>query len=148
MESIVKSTESDSLPAEIIEHLERYSRSVLLTLRADGSPTAHPMTALVDEDALVFNTYRKSVKTRNVERDPRLAVVLLDGYEVRESETLRGFALEGDGEIRRPEGNVERRGEGPEIAEGQRERVSARLREGKRIFIRTRLTRTRAIEAD
>jgi len=140
-----------ALPTDLSEpvrrHLECHSRSFLLTLRADGSPTAHPMTALLEEGALVFNTYRKSAKARNVERDRRLAVVLLDGYDAAAGEGRRGFALEGEGEVCRVEGHTEQRGSGPEVAAAQRERVGERLREGKRIFIRTRCTSGRAIES-
>ena len=133
------------LPAEVRAHLAEHSRSFLLTLRADGSPTAHPMTALVEDEALVFNTYRKSAKARNVGRDPRLAVVLLDGYTPSSGAGGCGFALEGEGEICRVDGHAEQRGSGPEVAAGQRERVNERLREGKRIFIRTRLARSRTV---
>ena len=138
-----------ALPEDLAEpirrHLEGHSRSFLLTLRADGSPTAHPMTALLEEGALVFNTYRKSAKARNVERDPRLAVVLLDGYDEAAGEGSSGFALEGEGEVCRVEAHSEQRGSGPDVAAAQRERVGERLREGKRIFIRTRCVRGRAV---
>ena len=142
----MKSEPPEALPAEVREHLEEHSRSFLLTLRADGSPTAHPMTALVEEGGLVFNTYRKSAKARNVERDPRVGVVLLDGYDAAAGEGRRGYALAGEGEVGRVEGPVERQGAGAEVAPGQQERVNERLREGKRILIRTRVVTSRRVD--
>ena len=142
----MKSKSPEDLPAEVREHLERHSRSFLLTLRPDGSPTAHPMTALVEEGGLVFNTYRKSAKARNVERDSRVGVVLLDGYDSAAGEGCRGFALAGHGEVGRVEGPIERKGAGAEVAPGQQERVNERLREGKRILIRTRVATSRSID--
>ena len=144
----MKSAPPEDLPVEVREHLERHSRSFLLTLRADGSPTAHPMTALLEQDRLVFNTYRKSAKARNVERDHRVGVVLLEGYDPEAEAGGRGYALQGEGEICQVEGHAERRGRGPEVAAGQQERVNERLREGKRILIRTRVTALRGIESD
>ena len=41
------------LPEAASALLAEHSRSFLMTLRADGSPTAHPMTALRDGDRLV-----------------------------------------------------------------------------------------------
>lgn len=137
----------EDLPAEVREHLERHSRSFLLTLRADGSPTAHPMTALVEGGCLAFNTYRKSAKARNVERDPRVGVVLLDGYHLAAGEGRCGYALEGEGEVGRVDGPLERQGAGAEVAPGQQARVNERLREGKRILIRTRLSTSRRVDA-
>src|ERR1700740_610318 len=60
-------------------------RAFLIGLRDDGSPTCHPMVAVESEGEIAFNTYRKSAKTRNFQRDPRAAVVLLDNWQVAPS---------------------------------------------------------------
>jgi PPOX class probable F420-dependent enzyme len=56
------------LPSFIQSH-----RRAFLATRAAGGPTAHPMTLIPFEGAIYFNTYRKSAKVRNLERDPRVA---------------------------------------------------------------------------
>ena len=135
----------EALPEALLAHLERHNRSFLLTLRGDGSPTAHPMTALVDRDALAFNTYRKSAKTRNVTRDERLAAVLLDGYEPRPRGAVSGYVIEGRGRVERVGELVARRGEGPSVSEGQQAAVAQRVAEGKRILIRTQAERVQTL---
>ena len=129
-------TRDDPLPEGLRALLEEHTRSFLVTLRADGSPTAHPMTALHDGGALVFNTYRKSAKARNVERDPRVAVAYLDGYAPEEP---RGYLVEGRGEVRRAEDLPPPSGRaGPRSSEGVARRAQDRVRSGKRILIDVR----------
>ncbi|MBM3670970.1 MAG: hypothetical protein FJW86_02105 [Actinobacteria bacterium] len=68
-----------AIAAEVDEFLATHTRTMLVTLRTDGSPTIHPMVGLWRDDALWFNAYRKSVKTRNIERDPRVCCLVLGG---------------------------------------------------------------------
>lgn len=51
------------------------------TTRADGRPHAMPVWGLWFEGELVFSTDPKSVKGRNLARDPRIAVHLESGDE-------------------------------------------------------------------
>ncbi|MGA6173589.1 PPOX class F420-dependent oxidoreductase [Streptomyces sp. NPDC012600] len=48
------------------------------TVRADGSPHIAPVWFLLDGDSLVFNTGKKSVKGRNLERDGRVSLCVDD----------------------------------------------------------------------
>jgi hypothetical protein len=88
---------------EIDAFLQAHRRAYWVTLRRDGSPTAHPMGALYEDGRLLFTSYRESAKNRNVDRDPRSCVVLASDYdydadaESLEAVTLKGFArvLEG-----------------------------------------------------
>jgi CTP:molybdopterin cytidylyltransferase MocA len=134
-----------ALPAALREFLAEHSRAYILSLRPDGSPTAHPMTALVGGgDGLVFNTYRKAVKARNVARDPRVAAVYLDGYD---KPTPRGFVVEGRGELRQADQLPAARGRsaGP-VSESVASRASARLQSGKRVLIDIEPVRVRPLE--
>jgi general stress protein 26 len=65
-----------TMPDDAAAFLARYSRAFLLTRRRDGSPTIHPMVAFFDDGRVTMTTYRKSAKARNVERDPRAAVLV------------------------------------------------------------------------
>lgn len=137
------------LPGDVMAHLGQHARSFLLTLRKDGSPTAHPMTALLDAGRLAFTTYRKSAKARNLERDPRLAVVLLDGYGTDAAGRPRGFEVQGRGCLRRseglPVGSVRAAAVGNAPA-SMSERVNARMREGRRVEIDVQHARVRPLE--
>lgn len=70
----------DDPAAEAAEHtarfLQRHSRAFLLSTRADGSPTGHPMTGRWRDGAMYFTTYRKSAKVANMRRDPRVSCVV------------------------------------------------------------------------
>lgn len=52
--------------------------ATVATVAADGSPQATPVWIETDGDDLVFNTARGRVKERNLERDPRVAVTVID----------------------------------------------------------------------
>jgi nitroimidazol reductase NimA-like FMN-containing flavoprotein (pyridoxamine 5'-phosphate oxidase superfamily) len=85
--------------AEVDAFLREQRRAYWVTLRSDGSPTAHPMGGLYEDGRLLFTSYRKSAKNRNAERDPRTCVLLANEYGSvpLEAVTLKGFArvLEG-----------------------------------------------------
>jgi CTP:molybdopterin cytidylyltransferase MocA len=133
---------SGAAPPELVRFLGEHTRAFILTLRPDGSPTAHPMTALLSDDSLAFNTYRKAVKARNVERDPRVAAVYLAGYG---SEPPAGFVVEGQAELRRSEALPLRgRSAGP-VSESVASRANQRLQSGKRVLIGIRPRRVRAL---
>lgn len=46
----------------------------LATTRADGRPHVVPVWFVVDGDDLIFTTGEKTVKGRNLQRDPRVAI--------------------------------------------------------------------------
>jgi len=52
--------------------------ATVATVATDGSPQATPVWIESDGDDLVFNTARGRVKERNLERDPRVAVSVID----------------------------------------------------------------------
>jgi hypothetical protein len=84
---------------EIDDFLASHTRTMLVTLRADGSPTVHPMLGMWRDGALWFNTYRKSAKTHNVERDARVCCVVLGGDD---DLTPPAVVIHGDAELLPP----------------------------------------------
>lgn len=67
------------------------------SLNPTGWPHLVPMWFAVDDDGLiVFTTYGTSQKVRNLERDPRITVLLETGDAYNE---LRGVSIDGDAEI-------------------------------------------------
>lgn len=67
-----------SLPGRARELLDGQHLVVLTTLNPDGSPHSTPVWAMRDEDEIVMSTLTKRAKCRNLERDPRAAVVVQD----------------------------------------------------------------------
>ena len=53
--------------------LQGHGRVFVLTRRADGSPTIHPMSGEWRDGSLWVNTYRKSQKVVNANRDPQIS---------------------------------------------------------------------------
>ena len=137
------------LSREALEFLRRSGRGFLMTLRPDGSPTIHPMTALCAEDRLAYNTYRKSAKAQNAARDPRTCTLLLSDYEDTHAQALvykgRARALDSESlevsrpSATRPTGN---------LSSSVPNRANARLREGKRILLGIEPEETRLLGAD
>lgn len=130
--------------------LRNHPRAFLLTLRRDGSPTGHPMTAIFRGGVLYFNTYRRSAKVKNIERDPRVSClvttmdddpeprgVVLDGTaEILPGDALPSFAAgSSPGAARLPK----ERG----VSEGVLSRIEERLRSGKRVLVRITPERVR-----
>lgn len=66
------------------------------TINRDGSPHLSTLWFGLVDGRLVFETYTKSQKIKNLERDPRIACLLEDGTEY---EQLRGVQINGTAEL-------------------------------------------------
>ena len=68
--------------AEAIGFIRNNHRAVLHTFRRDGSPQLSPVSIGVDDDSRVLISSRETaVKTKNLARDPRAALcVMNDGF--------------------------------------------------------------------
>jgi PPOX class probable F420-dependent enzyme len=72
------------------EFLEEKRFAVVSTINPDGSPHQAVMWYLLDGDAIVLNSKEGRVKDRNLARDPRLSLVVEDGYRwIRVDGTVR-----------------------------------------------------------
>jgi len=137
-------------PNEIAAFLDSQRTLILVTLRKDGSPVAHPMWFAKLGDALYINTQRKSLKARNVSHDMRVCAVVEDGESYFE---LRGVRVEGpceevtdDDEIARAmaaqSAKDERIGSGMrEMPEWFAENREERLGQGNRVVLRIPMER-------
>ena len=112
-------------------------RAFLLGLRADGSPTCHPMVAVEQDGEFVFNAYRKSAKMRNFLRDPRAAAVLLESWQTppAAARRLAGVMEEIDGAAAAAGGDGAQLQAVPDRV---LERVRQRVESGKRTYFRLR----------
>jgi PPOX class probable F420-dependent enzyme len=70
--------------------LDGKNYAVLATLNADGSPQTSAMWIGRDGDDLLFSTVEGRVKHRNMLRDPRISVTVLDAADAENYVELRG----------------------------------------------------------
>ena len=66
------------LTPELVELLREPHLAYVATVNRDGSPQVTPVWVDTDGEAIVFNTARGRLKWRNLERDPRAAVTVVD----------------------------------------------------------------------
>ncbi len=81
---------------EVTSYLAAARTAVLVTIGRDGAPDPVGMWFVMAGDELVMRTYAKSQKVRNLERDPRVSVLVEDGETY---DTLRGVQLTGRVEL-------------------------------------------------
>jgi hypothetical protein len=109
------------IPDDVAAFLGRQTRVFLVTRRRDGAPTIHPMTGTFAAGRVTMSTYRKSAKARNVERDPRAACLVVNGY--------------GTDELRRAELPAGAGRAAPQAGAGVAATVADRMASGKRVFL-------------
>ena len=64
---------------QALDFLRAHHRAVLATTRRDGSPQLSPVAVGVDADGLIVISSRETaVKIRNLRRDPRVSLTVLD----------------------------------------------------------------------
>ena len=66
------------LPELLVRLLDANTFAVLGTVNRDGSPQSSVIWVKRDGDEIVFSTIRGRRKTRNMERDPRVSLVMYD----------------------------------------------------------------------
>ena len=81
---------------ELDQFLRRERMCRVGTVGADGAPHVSPLWFVWDDTALWLNSIVKSQRWRNLERDPRISVVIDGGYDFGE---LHGAELVGRVEV-------------------------------------------------
>jgi PPOX class probable F420-dependent enzyme len=92
--------------AELRDFLAKSQTIIITSINRDGTPHPMPMWYGVEPDgSIVMTTFTKSQKIRNLERDPRVTLLVEDGTAYAE---LRGAVIYGKAElIRDPDRIVE-----------------------------------------
>ena len=98
---------------EIRKFIEEQKSLQVATLNRDGSPHLTTLWFAIVDDDIVFETFTKSQKIRNLERDPRITVLLEDGTDYVE---LRGVSISGRAELHKD----------PEVVHGYATQVMTR----------------------
>lgn len=79
-----------SLSADTVRLLDGPNYAVLATVNADGSPQTSAMWVGRDGDDLLMSTVEGRVKHRNMVRDPRVSVTVVDSADPEIYVELRG----------------------------------------------------------
>ena len=64
-----------AVPDDAQDFMKNNGRTFMITKRKDGSPTAHPMASWYG-GFLYLNMYKASIKSKNLDRDPRICCVV------------------------------------------------------------------------
>lgn len=83
-----------SLDPKVRALLSRPNFAHLSTLMPDGSPNTTPVWIGVRGDQIVVGTGEFSLKARNLLRDPRLALSVIDFHDPYEEVQIRGHVVE------------------------------------------------------
>ena len=83
-------------PTELEAFIEEQKSLQVATINLDGTPHLSTLWFAVVDGDIVFETYTKSQKIKNLERDNRIAVLLEDGSVY---ERLRGAQINGRAEL-------------------------------------------------
>lgn len=78
------------LTQEDTELLSEPQIANVATVLPDGSPHVVPVWIDTDGEAILFNTYKNSVKHRNLVRDPRVAISVVDKADPYRKVIVRG----------------------------------------------------------
>ena len=82
------------LSDEIKKLLDRPNFAHLATLMPDGSPQSVPVWARREGERIIISTGAKSLKAKNTQRDPRVALSIVDFDDPYEEAQIRGRVVE------------------------------------------------------
>ncbi len=83
-----------ALQPEVKSLLSRPNFAHLSTLMPDGSPNSTPVWIGLDGDHILIGTGEESLKARNLRRDPRLSLSVVDFHDPYEEVQVRGRVVE------------------------------------------------------
>ena len=83
-----------NIPESLLDLLERPLLAILSTIMPDGSPQASPLWFDFDGKYIFINAARGRVKDRNMRRDPRVALVIVDDKNPYRYLQIRGRVVE------------------------------------------------------
>ena len=83
-----------SLDPKVLALLSRPNFAHLATLMPDGSPNVTPVWIGVQEDRILIGSGESSLKIRNLRRDPRFALSVVDFHDPYEEVQIRGRVVE------------------------------------------------------
>lgn len=82
------------IPAEAMHLLEGKNFAHVATLMEDGSPQVSPVWIGIEDGLVLINTAEGRLKPRNLRRDPRVAISIVDSENPYENLLIRGRVVE------------------------------------------------------
>ncbi|MET9490957.1 PPOX class F420-dependent oxidoreductase [Nocardia sp. NPDC006630] len=82
------------MPGDLIKLLEQPALCYLATTMPDGSPQLTQTWVDTDGEHVLINSVLTHVKTKNIQRDPRVALTVTDPEQQRRYFQVRGRVLE------------------------------------------------------
>jgi PPOX class probable F420-dependent enzyme len=131
---------SDRLSECGIQLLQEKHLAILSTLMRDGSPQSTPVWIDVEPDGshILINTVEGHLKQRNIDRDPRVAVTVVDSQNPFRSVVVRGSVVEQRGPEQGANDHIN------QLAQKYTGRERYTLREGeRRVILRIKPTHVR-----
>src|SRR5664279_4806527 len=89
-----KGVEFMALDPKVQALLSRPNFAHLSTLMPDGSPNTTPVWIAVQGDHILLGSGESSLKIRNLRRDPRLSLSVIDSHDPYEEVQIRGRVVE------------------------------------------------------
>lgn len=83
-----------TIPEEAFPLLEGMHLAHVGTINADGSPQVTPVWVDHDGDTVLINTAKGRIKERNLSRDPRVSISIVDAANPYRPLTIKGRVLE------------------------------------------------------
>jgi len=91
---MLRKEECMSLQPEVKSLLSRPNFAHLATLMSDGSPNVTPVWVGLEGDRILIGSSEGSLKVRNLRRDPRLGLSIVDFHDPYEEVQIRGRVIE------------------------------------------------------
>lgn len=87
---------ADRLSPGAVKLLQEKHLAIVSTIMRDGSPQSTPTWVDVEPDGshVLINTVDGNLKTRNIARDPRVAITVVDSQNAFRNVVLRGTIVE------------------------------------------------------
>ncbi|HEY1271339.1 MAG TPA: PPOX class F420-dependent oxidoreductase [Terriglobales bacterium] len=85
---------AEVIPQKYRDLFSKKAFAALTTLMPDGSPQTTPVWCDVDGDLVIFNSAKGRQKDRNVRRDPRVALAIVDPDNPYRYLEIRGKVIE------------------------------------------------------
>ena len=85
---------SQAIPDKYRDLFSKRAFASLATLMPDGQPQVTPIWCDIDGDHVIFNSAKGRQKDRNVRRDPRVALVIIDPDNPYRYLEIRGRVVE------------------------------------------------------
>ena len=84
----------DKMDSKVINLLNGKNLVFIATIMKDGSPQVSPVWANLEDEHIMVNTAEGRIKHKNVLRDPRIALSIVDSNNPLDMTSIKGIVVE------------------------------------------------------